>query len=333
MCAKSVDDRSRIVEALRRAGRIVLTTHIRPDGDALGSMLALCLSARRAGKACRMVVPDRVPWRYAFLFDRHAGDPRERFAELAAEAELLVLLDTAVYAQLGELAETIRLNPSKLAIIDHHASAEVPAQAVWRDESAAAVAVMVAELLEELGWPLDPAGGEALMTGICADTGWFRYPNTDARALRVAADLVKLGVRPDLLYARLHQSDRPARVKLLAAALRSLELHAGERIAVMTLTQRDFSRTGAAPEETEDFASEPLRIASVAVAALLVEQDEGVVRGSLRSRESADVARIAARFGGGGHARASGFRTHGDIPSLRHRLIAACAEALGESAP
>lgn len=331
MCAKSADDRTTIAEALNRARRIVVTTHVRPDGDALGSMLALFLAAGRAGKECRMVALDSIPRRYRFLFDRHEPDSSDRFAELSASAELIVVVDTCSYAQLAPIAETLKAGLEKVVVIDHHVTADVPAVAVWRDESAAAAGVMVAELLAELNWPLTGPVAEALLVAICCDTGWFRYANTSDRALRVAAGLVGAGVRPDVIHGKLYQSDRPQRVSLLAAGLGSLELHAGGRLAVMTLTQADFARTQAAPEETEDFANEPLRIGSVVVAALLVEQSNGIVRGSLRSRRGADVAKIAARFGGGGHAQASGFRAEGDISAVKQRLIAAAEEAIQAS--
>ena len=308
----------------------MLTTHVRPDGDALGSMLAMYLSLELAGKQRHMVILDEVPRRYAFLFQQHSPAPARRFDELADAADLVVVLDTCAFAQLTPIAEALKARRSKVVVIDHHREADEVGYAIWRDESAAAVGVMVAELLEELCWPLDLAAAEGLMTAVCTDTGWFRYANTNAKAFHVAAGMVLAGVRPEALYAKLYQSDRAERVKLLAAALRSLELHAADRLAVMTLTQEDFARTGAAADETEDFANEPLRIARVEVAALLIEQSDGVVRASLRSRQLADVAKVAVGFGGGGHVRASGFRAEGDISTIKRRLIAGCTDAIQE---
>ena len=331
MCANCADDRAAVADALRRARRIVLTTHVRPDGDALGSVTALYVSAGLAGKNCQMVIPDAIPRRYAFLLEQHSPSPAERFAELAGAADLIVVLDTCAFAQLTPMAQALKQHRRKVAVIDHHATGDDVGSAVWRDESAAAVGVMLLELLGELGWPFDVVAAEALMTAICADTGWFRYANTDARALNAARMLATAGVRLDELHGRLYQSDRPQRVRLFGAALGSLELHADDRLALVTLTQEDFARTGAAAEETEDLASEPLRIASVEIAALLVEQPDGQARVSLRSRRVADVARIAAGFGGGGHARAAGFRADAGIAAVKQRLIAACGEAIQQA--
>lgn len=328
MCARLSGDAAAVAAALSRAERLVLTTHARPDGDALGSAAAVWRAASAAGKACRIVVPDDVPRRFAFLFAGGAPDGPERFAAAAGAADAVVVLDTCAFAQVEPIADALRAVRAKVVVVDHHATADDVAPLVWRDVTAAAVGVMVAELLGELGWPVDAAAAEALAAAVLTDTGWLRFANTDARALRVAAGLIDGGVRPDALYARLYQSDRPERLRLLAAVLGSLTLHAGGRLAMAAATAEDFARTGAAADETEDFVNEPLRIGSVEVSALLVARADGPIRVSLRSRGGVDVAAVAARFGGGGHAQAAGYRTGGDLAAARAALLTACAEAL-----
>ncbi|KPK86624.1 MAG: hypothetical protein AMJ81_00810 [Phycisphaerae bacterium SM23_33] len=324
-------DRAAVAEALSRCSRLLVTTHARPDGDGLGSMLALHLAAAGAGKDSTMLVPDAIPLRYAFLFEPQQPAPAERFVELADRADLVVVVDTCAAAQLEPIAQHVQPRRDKLVVIDHHITADDVAATVWRDESAAAVGVMLAELLEEMSWPIGPAAAEALMTAVCTDTGWLHYPNTDARALAAVGKLIQAGARPDVLYARIYQGDRPQRFRLLAAAMSSLELHADGRLAVITLTGEDFARTGARPDETEDIVNEPMRIGTVEVCGLLVAQADGVTRVSLRSRRQVDVAAIAGRFGGGGHARAAGYRDKDAIPGAARRLIAACTQALSRT--
>ena len=328
--AEAAGGRDAVAEVLRRAGTILLTTHVHPDGDGLGSLAALWSSASAVGKRCFALVPDALPGRYAFLLEGCPLEPAGRFAELADEVELIVVLDTCAREQLGPLAEAVARHRAKVAVIDHHVTADDIAAAVWRDESAAAVGVMVTELLEVLGWPVPARAAEALAAAVLTDTGWLRYANTDARALRAVGRWLEAGVRLDGLYRRIYQSDRPERLRLLGAALDSLRLYLDGRVAVMTLSREDFDRTGALDEETEDIVNEPLRIATVEVSAIVTVQRGGQLRVSLRSRGAVDVAKVAERFGGGGHARAAGFRCGGRPGELVGRLVAECAALLGE---
>ena len=198
------------------------------------------------------------------------------------------------------------------------------------DTSAAASGVMIGELLEALHWPVDAVAAEALMTAAVCDTGWLQFANTDARVLSAVAGWIDAGVRPDVLYRKLFQSDRRERMSLMARVIESLELHAGGRLAVMTLRRKDFEATGALPEETENLINESLRMKTVDTALLLVEGN-GEVRVSLRSRELVNVAELAKRFGGGGHPKAAGMRSDENIDSLKARLVAACVELLDKA--
>ena len=168
---------------------------------------------------------------------------------------------------------------------------------------------------------------EALMTAVVCDTGWMRHANTDGRCLRAVANWLDAGQRPDKLYRRLYQSDRPERLGLLARALGSLELHCNGQLAVMTIRAKDFAETGARPDETESIINEALRIGTVE-AVVLVTDSGDCARASLRSRDALDVSEIARQFGGGGHARAAGLRLAEDIDVLKQKLISACSQAL-----
>ena len=222
----------------------------------------------------------------------------------------------------------LRERRDKIVVVDHHATRDDVSDDAWVDVSAAAAGVMAGELIEALGWPVDPPTAEALATAVLTDTGWLRFSNTDGRCLRQVARWVDSGVRPDALYRRIYQNDRPRRLALLARMLDGMELRADDRLAVMTIRRADFEATGAKTYETENLINEALRIATVEMAVLLVEHPE-VVRVSLRSREAIDVSEIASRFGGGGHARAAGLRLEEDIDALKARIVETCEKALG----
>lgn len=335
MSAKSAGEKSivrRVAGAIASAGRIVVTTHVHMDGDALGSAAALCLLARSAGKECRLAFADAVPERYAFVLGGLAAAGAKDFAALAREADVVVVVDTCAFAQLEPLAEALREVREKVVVIDHHATADDVGAIVWRDPSAAAAGVLLAELAAELGWRADAPAATALAAAILTDTGWLRHSNTDARCLRVLADLLAAGADANEIYRCIYQNDRPERLRLLATALSSLQMHAGDRVAVMSLTRDDLARAGAVDDEVEDFVNEPLRIGSLEVSVLVVELADGRTRASLRSRGGVDVARLAGLFGGGGHARAAGLKSDDDLPTLRTRLLAACVAAMGRRA-
>lgn len=316
-----------IVDRLRMAGKILFVTHARPDGDGIGSGSAMTISALLAGKEAVFLVPDAVPDTYAFLPPAPPASA-EDFGRLAQWADLIVIVDTSVPAQLTGLDFSAEWIKAKTVAVDHHVTSGEVASVLWTDPTASAAGIMAGELIKALNWPMDERCVESLSAAVLSDTGWLRFSNTDARSLRALADWTLLGFQPDRLYRKLYQNDRPTRIRLAARALCSLELLQGDRIAVMSLRRQDFQQIGASADETENLVNEALRISSVVIAMLLVEQD-GQTRVSLRSREEANVARIAAQFGGGGHARAAGLRSSDDLDSLKTKLLDACAAQLG----
>ena len=328
MCERSVDNEmTALAGRLDQAGAMLLVTHGRADGDGLGSMAALGSAAEAAGKTVAIFVPDAYPKRYDYLFDHRPITGSENFNTLADRCDLIVIIDTCARAQLDGITDRLEAVKDKVVVIDHHATSDDIGSVQWLDTSAAAAGVMVAELLAELSWPISHVAAEALLTAITTDTGWLRFANTDGRCLRAAAALVDAGVRPDKLYRRIYQTDRPRRLALMARALNSLELHCDERLAVLTIRQSDFEATGARPDETENFVNEALRLATVDTAILLVENDD-CIRVSLRSRDDVDVSAVAAELGGGGHRRAAGLRSTGDIDQLKDVLVASCTARL-----
>ena len=318
-----------VCDRLRAASSLLLVTHARPDGDGLGSMAALHRAATAAAKAVRMLVPDEVPERYDFLFPSTTPAGASRFGALAEDVDAIVVLDTCAGAQLDGLVEGLAARRADVVVIDHHQTFDGLGEAEWIDSTAAATAVMVGEVLEALDWPVDATAAEALLTAALTDTGWLRYANADPRCLRAVANWLAKGVRPDGLYQKIYQTDRPERLKLLGVVLESLEFHADGRLAVMLIRGEDFAGTGARPDETENMINEAFRVGEVEVSVLLVENADGA-RVSLRSRNLVDVSAIANRYGGGGHARAAGVRLAEPVDIAKDRIVRDCIEALAE---
>lgn len=277
-----------------------------------------------------MIIPDRVPARYVFALGSVSPAAVADFQTLAARADIVCLIDTCSLQQLDVLAAPIQAVRHKVHVVDHHKSFDDIAAVRLTDTTAAAAGVLVAELIRRLNWPLAPAA-QALAVAITSDTGWFHFSNTDARCLRIVADLCDAGVHLDEIYQRLFQSDRPQRLELQRRLLGSLQLLSHGRVAVMTLTADDFAGSGAEYNEAENLVNEGLRIHSVQAAALLVETPSAV-RVSLRSRGSVDVAALAQQFGGGGHPRAAGLRSADPLPAVKQAVCDALIAALDGSA-
>jgi phosphoesterase RecJ-like protein len=248
----------------------------------------------------------------------------------------IVILDTCAYGQLEPVAAWLRATRVPKFVIDHHQTRDNLADHYLIDESAAANCLILHDLATACGWSITLSAAEALFVGIATDTGWFRHSNTDARVFAASADLVHRGVVPNRIFDALYQSDRQPRVRLLGKAIESLELLEHDRVAIMSLPSCAFSEVKAEAADTEDIVNEPLRIDTVVVSLLLVEQ-EGIVRVNLRSRApmepgdaDIDVSAVAAALGGGGHRRAAGVRVPGTLESARGKVLACLHSLLGK---
>ena len=278
---------------------------------------------RGLGSAPLTAIFNPVPSPYVFLTE---GDPLPVFGRDVNINDLtgvdgVVILDTCAYGQLTPLADWLRATSLPIIAVDHHVTRDVPAGVPLIDTGASAAALIVYDWARAMDWPLDRAARRAVFVGIATDTGWFAFGNTEARTLEAAAALVRSGIEPHELYLRVYQSERAPKVRLLGAALGTLELFDGGRVASMHLTQVEFERCGARPADTEGAINEPLRIGSVEVSVLFVEAGDGLIRTSFRSKCDTDVAAIAASFGGGGHVNASGARVPGTLAEVKNRVL------------
>jgi len=319
---------------------VLVLTHAKPDGDAIGSAIALVRTLR--------MCPDRTGHDPALTKAVFIGQPPSWEGEITnpderdlldtepldvIEPDAIVLVDTGAIGQLEQAGPFVSERADRAAIIDHHLSGSPElASRLLLDTTAAAAAVPVAELCMELlgvasasALPCEIA--EPLYLGLATDTGWFRYSSVEPRTLRLAADLLEAGVDHTRLFAMVEQRARPHRVRLLARALGAMELHDGDRLAILPITARDVEETGVVPGESGGFADIALGIDPVRAAVVLTEvpgADPPMVKMSLRSKPgqaAIDVNSVAREFGGGGHARAAGARTRGNIEQIKARLI------------
>jgi phosphoesterase RecJ-like protein len=332
-----IDPYAPIISTLEKAKRVLITTHVRPDGDALGSSAALHLGLRKRNIASDVLLLSHLPSKYAFIFkdgqiphiDAEQGLPESLRLD---EYDCFTVVDTGTWSQLPFLEEVVpKWNVPKL-VIDHHLTQQDWATQKLVVTEAAAAGEIVAELLSR--WPvaLDHAIANALYLALVSDTGWFQFSNTRPYTLRLAATLMEVGIDTDQMYQALYQNERAQRVRLQTRALDSLELLAAGKLAVMRVYKKDFEETGAKVQDTENLINIPLQIATVQVAILLTEPiDPGPVRVSLRSKGQVDVAKFAEQFGGGGHARASGLKINASFGEAHDRVVGAMVGQLGGS--
>lgn len=328
------DTYQQILDRLSRAKRVLVTTHVRPDGDALGTAAAMVLGMRQRNIVSEVLLLSHLPTKYSFVFndagivyyDAEKGWPQKLSL---AEFDLLLVVDTGTWSQLPGLKERMASwNVPKL-VVDHHLTQEDWADVKLVVTEAAAAGEIAAELLDKWGVTFDEPMAVALFLAIASDTGWFQFSNTRPCTLRLAARLMEAGVDTDRMYQLLYQNERAERVALQTRAQQSLELLLDNRLAVMRVRKSDFAQTGANVPDTENLINIPLQIRTVEVSILLVEpKDPGPVRVSLRSKGQVDAARFAEQFGGGGHARASGLKLDGTLDQAHDRVVAAMVGAM-----
>ena len=315
-----------VARLLRDGSRFLLTGHRNPDGDSLGSALALAQALEGAGKEARVVMRDR----WSSAYDDLPG------IEAVAVSETLPPDWPAGYTAIlvMECPEKERpgyanLLEGTVVNIDHHPGNTRYGALNLVDLPAAAVGEIVADLLDRLAWPMTPAIATNLWVSLVSDTGSFRYSNTTPKALALGARLVSEGARPSDVNDFLFESRPLASLRLEALVLGTLELHAGGTVALLSLPSRFLGESGADAAEGEGLVNKARGIAGVRVAALLRESDEpGVVRCSLRSKGTVDVRAVAAASGGGGHRNAAGCRLPGSIDSVKEVLVSLLSQAV-----
>lgn len=316
------------VNLVRSHQRFVITTHVRPDPDGLGSQLALADVLEAMGKSVQMVIASNWPPRYTFM------DPERRIArfvppgEALREVEAIVVLDTGTWNQLGDFGAWMKTSGASKAVIDHHVTQDDLGGMALIDTSSESTGRLVHEAIEALGRPLSPKAASCLFAAVATDTGWFHHKNTSATTFALAEKLTRAGADPNALYDAIYEQNTIARVNLLGVVLQRMQLLEGGRIAFSEVQLDDYTRTGAIPADTEDAIQFTRSIAGVEVGLLFLEQPAGGIKVSFRSRSKVDVAAIAATFGGGGHRLASGATLTTTLADAKQRVLDAVSKAL-----
>jgi phosphoesterase RecJ-like protein len=300
------------VELIKKSDEVLVTTHIRPDGDACGCMMAMAKALEALGKKVKLLMLSPIPKWYKFLFEEKVplfGEDvtlEQLMNDQFDDFDLIILLDVNSDNQLGDFCEYLKKKEKKVIAIDHHVTGDGHGDVELLDTSEAATGLIVYELFRYAKWPVTEKIAKSLFVAIATDTGWFQFNNTDSRVHRICADLIDAGVNVTEVYHQLYQNYSAERFNLMLRLLNSLELHCDGRLAIQHITQADFEQTGAAYSDTENLIDECRKIGSVEAAALLVETPDMCIRCSLRSLDRVDVLKVATAFGGGGHTMAAG---------------------------
>ncbi|MEW6683103.1 MAG: bifunctional oligoribonuclease/PAP phosphatase NrnA [Nitrospirota bacterium] len=322
-------DARAVVEALKGYQSFSVSTHVSPEGDALGSAVALALALRAAGKSADVVIKDPVP---AYLDFLPVQGVVLRRNTLPPSYDVLAIVDCGDLGRTGMFDHTPP--PVKLVVnIDHHVTNRGFGGLNWIEPDATASGQMVYELIRAWGVPISREIALCLYTTLLTETGSFRYSNTKPATLRMAADLLECGVKAEAVSQAIYDRNSPGRLKLLGELLRGMERHPGGKIAWVTVTQETFRATGTSPEDTEEMVNYPRSLKGVEVAVLFREVNATQYKISLRSQGRVNVANVAESFGGGGHRNAAGCTVQGDLASVKAKVLKAVEEATAREAP
>lgn len=325
----------RLGDLLAESERVLVTTHYHPDGDAIGSSLALRRIFRAAGKEAAVVIDDVVPEKYEFLLDdpiwQVEGSALDRVAGLAP-FDLVVFVDASDRERVGKVLDHLEkwtTADAPVVNIDHHIGNEEFGEVVILDGARASSGEIVLRIARRLGLPVDSAAATQLYAAVLTDTGRFQFSNTDPEALRAAADLIEEGADPTDIAERIYFERPSGFFRLLGRLFTGMELHGNGRICVLTMqesTARDFAKDG--PMDTEGIVDFTVQINGVELGAFIREVGPGAWRASLRSRGRHDVRGVAESFGGGGHEKAAGCRLEGTMQEAKDALVAAMEQLL-----
>jgi len=299
-----------IADFIRRHNYFLITSHARPDGDALGSELGLALALEKVGKKVEVINRDPHPSVYAELPGIEKILISDRVPHLNYDAGIVLECGDSSRPELADLDRLRLIN------IDHHVTNRGFGFLNWNDVTAAAVGQLVFYLLQQLHVPLDASIAANLYIALFTDTGSFQYKGTTAESLEVASSLLGAGADPTFAARIIYNSNPYEKLKLMGIVLNTLQRDSSGRIAWIVMTDEMLRQAGAQKSDTEGLVNYPLSVRDVRIAAFLRQDGEGKFRISLRSKDDIDVAAVAERFGGGGHANAAGFSLSGSFDQV-----------------
>ena len=320
----------RFTELIHAHQRFLLTSHVRPDCDALGSELGMAHVLEALGKDVRIVNGQATPPNIAFI------DPERRIGvihqtvkpEELADREILLVLDTSAWVQLGPMADVVKATKAKKMILDHHLSSDDLGAEAFKNVQAEATGRLVMEAAEQLGVKLTEKMATPLYAAIATDTGWYRFQSTTSETYRFAAKLMDAGANPAAIYNALYEQDTLGRMKLRGIILARITAELEGRLAYTHVLLDDFEKTGSLPSDTEDAINMLLAIAGTQVAVIFVQLPNNAFKISFRSRSNVDCSKLAEQFAGGGHKAAAGATMTGSLADVQPRVLDAVRAAM-----
>jgi phosphoesterase RecJ-like protein len=311
------------LDFFKRTRRFIITCHETPDGDAIGSECAACRALRWLGKEAIILNADPTPRKFAYLDGEGMIGVLDDSGKVPADVAgySLLILDTNDVHNIGQVATLVLPRVREYFIIDHHEQEEHSLAGNYIQASASSTSEILYLILKEMKVPVDRSIAEALYTGLIYDTGCFVYPKTTALTYEIARALVAAGVQPNDVYSRVYESNSISALVLQVRVLSTLELAHGNHVSILTLRRQMIIDSGANYEEADQLINIPLKSEGIRVSVFFKENTEGLLRCSLRSKGSINVAEIALFFGGGGHRTAAGFKCRDSLENTRAVIL------------
>lgn len=310
----------KIISKIKGSNRIAIMSHIMPDGDNVGSCLALYNALTKAGKDVRFILDDDIPKVYRFL---KSSDKVLRPGQFE-HFDIVIALDCGDAKRLGK--SRLYLDNNFVINIDHHISNDEFGNLNMVDPNAAATGEIIYQIIKILGIEMDTEISECLYTAIVTDTGQFQYSNTTSVTHQIAGDLINNGVNVSLMFERIYQNSSKEKVMLMKTALGTLEFYHNDSISCISLTQKQMEEANAQEADSDGIINLARDIECVEAAIFLKELEPGKIKVGLRSKKVIDMASVAQKFGGGGHVRAAGCTLHGEIEEVKAKILESIIE-------
>lgn len=327
---------TRFISYIQAANSIVLTTHVNPDGDAIGSEIGLAEWLLSLLKEVRVINHSPIPYNYV-EFDQPNPIVEQFDAEkhdtILREADLLIVLDVNDPSRVRSVGEYAVNRTKPVIVVDHHLEPKTFATDYFIDIDACSTGELIYKLIcssmPVLGGSISPKGAASIYTAIMTDTGSFKFPRTDSEIFRICAHLLDLGADPVWCYDKVFNSSAPSRLLLQGECLNSLKYYFDGRMAMQTLTQEQLNKTGSLEEDVDGFVQVPFQVRGVALSVFLLQLKQGW-KVSFRSKGDVPAAQLAQSFGGGGHFNAAGARIFEDLSltEITDQIVTRAAAAL-----
>ena len=315
---------SQVVELIENKEKFAITTHVRPDGDGIGSSLGLCWLLRSLGKEAEVIIRDNIPNSYTQL---PGADEIRLIGAIDRDYDAVFVMECSSVERPGIEG----LDAQFVVNIDHHATCDYFGSINWIDPTASAVGEMIYNLCKAIGGRVSKEIAECVYMALVTDTGSFHFPNTTARTLKVASELVKVGVQPSTISEAVYNSYSWSRIVLMQSVIATVKRDGAGKVASMRQTLEMMENSGAVDGDNNGFVNIPLVAKEVEAVVYMREVNPNEYRASLRSKGAVNVAKIAKQFGGGGHKNAAGCKVSGDWDTMEREIIEALSDEVNKA--